>query len=128
MDTPAFMKLFFGLGALVVGLGVVFGAFGAHALESVLTEDRLQTFEIGVRYQLIHGLALLAVALAGAHWPGTLLQIAGWSILTGVIVFSGSIYVLVLTGMKWLGMITPIGGLAMIIGWFLMVWHLIVST
>jgi uncharacterized membrane protein YgdD (TMEM256/DUF423 family) len=117
------MKLFFSLGALIAGLGVVFGAFGAHALESTLTEDQLQTFQIGVRYQLIHGLALLAVALAGVHWPGTLLQLTGWCFVIGVTIFSGSIYVLVLADMKWLGMITPIGGMTMIIGWFLLAWH-----
>lgn len=125
MDTPAFMKLFFSLGALVLGLGVVFGAFGAHALESALTEDQLETFQIGVRYQFIHGLALIAVALAGAHWPGMLLQISGWCFLAGMLVFSGSIYVLVLTGLKWLGMVTPVGGMAMIIGWFLLAWHVV---
>lgn len=125
MNTTTPVNVFFSLGALVVGLGVIFGAFGAHALESSLSEDQLQTFQVGVRYQLIHGLALLAVALAGAHWPGTWLYVSGWCFLFGVIVFSGSIYILVLSGMKWLGMITPVGGMAMIIGWFMLAWHVL---
>lgn len=116
------MKLFFGLGALFGALGVAFGAFGAHALRSSLTPEDLATFEIGVRYQMYHALALLAVAWASTHWEAATVAAAGWSFVVGIVVFSGSLYVLVLTGQRWLGAVTPIGGTALIVGWALLVW------
>ena len=116
------MKLFFGLGALFGALGVALGAFGAHALRSSLTPEGLATFEIGVRYQMYHALALLAVAWASAQWEAATVAAAGWSFVVGIVVFSGSLYVLVLTGQRWLGAVTPIGGTALIVGWALLVW------
>lgn len=116
------MKIFFSLGALLGGLAVAFGAFGAHALKETLTAEDLATFEIGVRYQMYHALALIAVAWAMTHWESPLLPIAGWAFVAGVTVFSGSLYLLVLTGPRWLGAITPIGGVALIAGWALLAW------
>ena len=110
-------RVFFAAGCVVGFLGVGLGAFGAHALKARLTPDALATFEIGVRYQMYHALALLAVAWACTKWPGPLANASGWLFIAGIAVFSGSLYVLVLTGAKWLGAVTPIGGLALLAGW-----------
>lgn len=115
------MKLnWFAVGAIVGGLGVVFGAFGAHALKARISQDLLVVFETGVRYQMYHALALLAVAYAAERWPGGWANATGWLFLIGIVVFSGSLYMLTLTGVRWLGAITPIGGLLLICGWILL--------
>ncbi len=110
-------------GSLSAVLAVALGAFGAHALASRLTPSDLDTFEVAVRYQMYHALALLFLGLALERWPGALGTWAGWGFISGTFVFSGSLYVLVLTGMRWLGAVTPIGGLALIVGWLLSVIH-----
>jgi len=103
-------------------LGVAAGAFGAHGLERYFVEHPAlePTYLTAVRYQLIHGLALLAVAWATIQWPGTLVNLAGYAFVAGIIIFSGSLYVLVLTDTSWLGAITPIGGVALLAGWLLL--------
>ena len=104
----------FALAGAVLGfLGVAAGAFGAHGLRGALAPDRLEIFETAVRYQLIHALALLAVPILGAAG-------AGWAFLAGTIIFSGSLYLLVLTDQRWLGAVTPIGGVVMLAGWVLL--------
>src|SRR5437870_7439413 len=106
------------IAALAGLLGVGFGAFGAHWLRSRLSPDMLAVFETGVRYQMYHALALLAVALAvGRLGDALLLKLAGWFFVAGIIVFSGSLYALALSGSVALGAITPIGGLAFLLGW-----------
>ncbi len=116
------MRIFFALGALFGGIAVILGAFGAHALRSTLSPDDLSTFEIGVRYQMIHALALLAVAWASTQWESAAVVAAGWAFVAGIVVFSGSLYTLVLTGQRWLGAVTPVGGVAFIVGWALLAW------
>jgi len=115
-------KFFFAAGAACAFLGVAFGAFGAHALKSRLSAEMLAVFEVGVRYQMFHALALLAVAWACTRWPGPLVIASGWLFLAGIVIFSGSLYVLSLSGVKWLGAITPLGGLAFLAGWAFLVW------
>ena len=115
-------RLFFILGSLSGGLAVALGAFGAHALKDRLTPDLLQTFETGVRYHMYHALALLAVAWAISRWPESSAGTAGWAFIIGIVVFSGSLYILSFTGMRWLGAITPIGGVAFLLGWLLLAW------
>ena len=115
-------KVFFTAGSLLGFLGVALGAFGAHALRSRLDADMLATFEVGVRYQMYHALALLAVGWACTRWPGALVTASGWLFVAGTIVFSGSLYALSLSGMRWLGAIAPIGGLALLAGWLCLVW------
>ena len=110
----------FATGAALCGLGVLLGAFGAHGLSGRITPEMLSIFETGVRYHLVHGLALLAVAWAAARWPSGLINAAGWLFLLGVIVFSGSLYVLSITGARWLGAVTPIGGLCLTVGWLVL--------
>ena len=107
----------FASGAVLCGLGVVFGAFGAHGLRGRVTADLLDIFETGVRYHLIHALALLAVAWAASRWPSPWVGAAGWLFVAGILIFSGSLYILVLTGARWLGAVTPIGGVCLILGW-----------
>jgi uncharacterized membrane protein YgdD (TMEM256/DUF423 family) len=109
-------------GAVSAFIGVGLGAFGAHGLRKRLPADMLAVFEIGVRYQLYHALALLgAGAAAGRLAPGALAA-AGVLFVIGTIVFSGSLYVLALSGRKWLGAVTPLGGLALLAGWACLIW------
>ena len=115
-------RVFFILGAVLAGLGVAAGAFGAHALRGRLTPEMLGVFETGVRYHLIHALGLLAVAWATTRWPGAATSTAGWLFLAGILLFSGSLYGLSLSGLRSLGAITPIGGVAWIVGWLVLGW------
>lgn len=107
----------FATGAVAAALGVALGAFGAHGLRAHVSADALAIFETGVRYQLIHALALLAVGWAATRWPGPLVAAAGWLLLAGIVLFSGSLYLMTLSGARWLGAITPLGGVAFILGW-----------
>ncbi len=115
-------RAFFVLGALLAALGVAAGAFGAHSLRARLSPEMLGVFETGVRYHLIHALALLSVAWAATRWPGTAMWAAGWLFLGGTVLFSGSLYALTLTGVRALGAITPFGGVAFIAGWLALAW------
>lgn len=115
-------RLFFLLGALAAFVAVGLGAFGAHSLQGKLSPDLLGVFETGVRYQMYHALALLAVAWAVTRWPSSPAGLAGWLFLAGIILFSGSLYLLALTGVRILGAITPLGGLAFLAGWALLAW------
>jgi uncharacterized membrane protein YgdD (TMEM256/DUF423 family) len=111
-------RLFFLLGSVSGGLGVALGAFGAHTLKTRLSDDALSTFETGARYQMYHALALLAVAFAITHWPQSNLPVAaGWLFIAGTLLFSGSLYALSLTDVRWLGAVAPLGGAAFIAGW-----------
>ena len=105
------------LGALSAGIAVAAGAFGAHALRARLSTADLATFETGARYQMYHALALLAVAWVAFRSPSSAVQLAGWCFATGTVLFSGSLYLLTLTGTRWLGAITPFGGVAFLAGW-----------
>ena len=115
-------RTFFGLGALLAGLAVAAGAFGAHALRDRLAPDMLAIFETGVRYQMYHALALVAVAWASVHWPESSATAAGWLFVAGIVLFSGTLYVLALSGVRWLGAITPLGGFCFLGGWAVLVW------
>ena len=106
-------NLFFALGSGLSLLGVVLGAFGAHTLKSKISSEMLETFEVAVRYQMYHSLGLIAVAWAVSQWPNQLTAASGWCFFAGILIFSGSLYILSLTGIRWLGAITPIGGLAL---------------
>ena len=115
-------KIFFALGSLCGFLGVALGAFGAHALKGRLDADLLAAFEVGVRYQMYHALALLAVGWACTRWPGSVLTASGWLFVAGMVIFSGSLYALALSGARWLGAITPLGGLVLLAGWLCLAW------
>lgn len=114
------------LGAVLGGLAVAVGAFGAHGLQGRVPPEMLTVFEIGVRYQMYHALALVLLGLFAGRGPSPApLEIppgvgpAAWLFVAGIVLFSGSLYALVLTGTRWLGAITPIGGVAFLAGWAL---------
>jgi len=115
-------RLFFVLGCVSGFLGVALGAFGAHALKARLDADLLVTFEVGVRYQMYHAFALLAVGWAQTRWPGPVLNASGWLFVAGTVIFSGSLYALSLSEQRWLGAVAPIGGLALLAGWLCLAW------
>ena len=105
------------LGATMAGLAVAAGAFGAHALRARLAPTDLLVFETAARYQMYHGLALIAAGWVAERWPGPLASAAGWCFLAGILLFSGSLYALTLSGVRALGAITPLGGLCLLAGW-----------
>ena len=110
-------RTFMFVGALMGFVGVGLGAFGAHALRGRLSPEMLAIFETAVRYQMYHAIALLAVAAMMSRIDGRSVVIAGWSFIVGILIFSGSLYALALTGVTMLGAITPLGGLALLAGW-----------
>ncbi len=112
------VKIFLTIAAILGGLSVAGGAFASHALKTQLSDRALEIFETGTQYQMYHALALLLVALLLTQTENSLLlTISGSAFITGIVIFSGSLYALSLTGIKWLGAITPIGGVAFLIGW-----------
>ncbi|NVI98107.1 DUF423 domain-containing protein [Myxococcus sp. AM009] len=113
------MRWWLVLGAVNAFLSVSAGAFGAHALRSRLPQDLQVIFETGARYHMYHALGLVAVGLLGHLRPSSLLNGAGWAMLVGIVLFSGSLYALALSGVRVLGAITPIGGLGFLAGWLL---------
>lgn len=105
------------VGAVAAFIGVGFGAFGAHGLKGRLSPDLLTVFETGVRYQMYHALAILLTAAARTRLDSRLIRVAGWLFTAGIVLFSGSLYVLALTGVTTAGMVTPLGGVALLAGW-----------
>ncbi len=123
------LQHFIAIGAINGLLAVAFGAFAAHALKGLLSDGLLAVFNTGVEYQAMHALALLAIGLLGQHARQTrLLRWSGWAFATGILLFSGSLYILALTDARWLGAVTPFGGTAFLIGWALLAWHAYRST
>ena len=116
------MRIFFILGAVFAALAVALGAFGAHGLRNTLSPGDLETFEVAVRYQMYHALGLFVVAWACTQWSASTVVAAGWFLVAGIVVFSGSLVLLVLTGPRWLGAVTPIGGVCFLVGWALLAW------
>ncbi len=112
---------FFILGAVFALIGVAAGAFGAHTLRDMLTTHYLHVFETGVRYQMYHAFALIFTAWALDKYNDTYFRFAGWVFTAGIILFSGSLYILALTGTGWLGAITPFGGVLFLAGWLLLI-------
>lgn len=106
--------------ALLGMIGVILGAFGAHGLKDKISDAMLANYQTGVQYHMIHALALLGTALASARLRKNTVVLAGWFFVAGILIFSGSLYIMALTDQRWLGMITPIGGLSLIIGWLLL--------
>ncbi len=113
-------RLFVGLGAALAGLSVVAGAFGAHGLRDVLSPDMLANFETAARYQMYHALALVLLGAIADRLPARAVSWIGWLFIAGIILFSGSLYLMAFTGLRVLGAITPLGGVAFIAGWALL--------
>ncbi|HSD82675.1 MAG TPA: DUF423 domain-containing protein [Anaerolineae bacterium] len=119
---PQTAKVFLILGSFNAALVVLLGAFGAHALKARLSVDMLAVYQTGVHYHLFHALGLLTVGLVATQIADSVyLRWSGWLMLAGIILFSGSLYVLSVSGLRWLGMITPFGGVAFIAAWMLLV-------
>lgn len=113
-------KLFLTLGSVAMALAVMFGAFGAHGLKKILSEEMFAIFETGVTYHFYHAIGLLAVGIVGRYLPDSLLlSWSGWLMLAGIIIFSGTLYLLSISGIRWLGAVTPLGGLCFIASWIL---------
>ena len=119
MNTTA--KLFLSLGSISGALAVMIGAFGAHGLKDKLSEEMLAIYKTGVEYHFYHTFALLVIGLVAMHVKSPLLTASGWSMAAGIVIFSGSLYALSISGVRVLGAITPIGGLCFIAGWVLLV-------
>lgn len=119
MSSLILTRIFIAAAGVFGGLSVVGGAFASHALKDRLTDRALAIFETGARYQMYHALALLLVALllSRAQESQVFFAVAGWAFIAGNIIFSGSLYTLSLTNIKWLGAITPLGGVSYILGW-----------
>ena len=111
------------LGAVNGFLAVAFGAFAAHALRNMISPGLLEVFQTGVEYQGMHALALLVVGLLGRDASSAALDRAGWAFASGILLFCGSLYLLALTDIRWLGAITPFGGIAFLLGWGALAWH-----
>lgn len=116
------MRIFIIMGAVLAGLAVAAGALGAHSLSERLLPERLETFETAVRYQMYHALGLFAVAWTLSRWPqsSTLLSAGGWLFVSGIVLFSGSLYGLALGAPRWLGAVAPFGGVAFVLGWLML--------
>lgn len=112
-------KLFLSLGALSGALAVLIGAFGAHGLKDRLCDQMLAVYKTGVEYHFYHTFALLGIGLLALHYKSPLLTASGWSMVAGILLFSGSLYALSISGVRVLGAITPIGGLCFMVGWML---------
>lgn len=122
-------KLFLILGGINAALVVMLGAFGAHGLKARISADMLAVYQTGVHYHLFHALGLLAVGLVASQIADSVwLKWSGWLMLLGIILFSGSLYVLSVSGLRWLGMVTPFGGLAFIAAWIVFVIAIAKST
>ena len=118
------MKNLIVAGSIIAALSVLFGAFGAHGLKTLLSLEYLAIFETAVRYQLYHALGLMLMGISGFHLPDNLIQLPSYFLIFGTVIFSGTLITLVLTDLKWLGAITPIGGLCLIIGWLLFAYNI----
>ncbi|CAM4293496.1 MAG: DUF423 domain-containing protein [Paenibacillus macerans] len=112
------MQTLLALGGIMMFIAVALGAFGAHALKKILTGEQQKTYQTGVQYHIAHGLGLVLLGLAAAQSAhASQIVLAGWFLLAGIVLFSGSLYALSLTGIRKLGAITPLGGVCFLIGW-----------
>jgi len=118
------MKTWIVFGSILTGLAILLGAFGAHALKSRISPEDLAIFETGIRYHIYHSIGLILIGLLGFYFPHNLIDIPAKLFLLGISIFSGSLYLLVLTNTRWLGAITPIGGICYMIGWLLLAFNI----
>jgi uncharacterized membrane protein YgdD (TMEM256/DUF423 family) len=120
MSRKSETSLLLALGSFLAGSAIAGGAFGAHFLKDILESSMLAAFDTATRYQMYQGLGLCIVAWAVDRYPEKRLEPSGWLFLVGIVLFSGSLYGMSLTGMRWLGAVTPIGGVMLLVGWFLL--------
>jgi len=115
------MKTWIVLGASLAALAVMLGAFGSHGLKDKISPEDLTIFQTGVQYQLYHALGLILIGILGFHYSSDVIQLPAVLLLIGILFFSGSLYILSVTGLRWMGAITPIGGIAFIAGWVMLI-------
>ena len=125
MNFSKISRNFIVLGAIGGFLSVAFGAFGAHAIKQWISTDLMAIYQTAVTYQMYHSLGLVFIGLIYQHYQNTLIKIAGWLMLTGMVIFSTSLYVLTLSGIRWLGAITPIGGSLLLLAWLLLIFGML---
>ena len=118
------MRILLIIGSLFAALSVLLGAFGAHGLKNRLSIEDLAIFETAVRYQMYHALGILLMGVASFYLTEKLVSIPAYFLILGIIIFSGSLFLLVFTNLRWFGVITPIGGLCLIIGWLLLAYNI----
>ena len=118
------MRVLLIIGSLFAALSVLLGAFGAHGLKNRLSMEDLAIFETAVRYQMYHALGILLMGVASFYLTEKLVSIPAYFLILGIIIFSGSLFLLVFTNLRWFGAITPIGGLCLIIGWLLLAYNI----
>ena len=118
------MKSFIILGSILTGFAIIIGAFGAHIIKTKVPFEDLAIFETGVKYHFYHALGLILVGILGFYYPHETLKVSGLFFTIGILVFSGSLYLLVITDLRWLGALTPIGGFFYIIGWFVLAFNI----
>jgi uncharacterized membrane protein YgdD (TMEM256/DUF423 family) len=118
-------KIWLVSGAVFAFLSVAIGAFGAHGLRNVLDEYGRGIYQTAVQYQMFHSLALIALGLIQNQWKISALDVSGWSFIAGILIFSGSLYIIAVTGFKPLGAVTPVGGLAFLFGWFWLIFQVL---
>lgn len=123
MDVDVAARRLVAVGALSAGLGVAAGAFGAHSLKDILDQHLLDVYEKATRYQMYHAFGMVLSGLAVQFWRDAGAAKAGWLFLGGTLLFSGSLYGVSLLGVRWLGAVTPIGGLLFIVGWVMLGWR-----
>ena len=121
--TIGLKMIFLSLGAIFALISVGAGAFGAHALKTTLPADRLDIFDTAAKYQMYHALALCVVGWAEQHFARGSFGVSGWMFVAGIVLFSGSLYILSLSGVRWWGAVTPLGGVAFLIGWATLAWQ-----
>ena len=118
------MKIYIITGSVFAALAILFGAFGSHALKEKLNPDQLETYDIATRYLMFHALGIFAIGILGYQVPGEILTLPLLLMVLGILIFSGSLYLISLVGYKKLGMVTPIGGLALIISWLMLAYNI----
>ena len=118
------MKVLLVVGSAFAAFSVLFGAFGAHILKSRLSAEDLTIFETAVRYQMYHALGIMIMAVTGFYIPDNLISLPSYFMIFGTIIFSGTLYLIVFTNLRWMGAITPIGGLCLILGWLIFAYNI----
>lgn len=124
MDVEASSRRLIAVGCLLAGIGVAAGAFGAHMLKTMLEPPMLAAYDTGTRYQMYHAFGMILAGMAARLFSDPRIVTAGWIFAAGMVMFCGSLYGIALAGLKWMGPITPLGGLTFIIGWCLFGWRL----
>ena len=124
MDYNRLLTCCFVAGSIIAALSVLLGAFGAHGLKSRVSAADLYIFETGVKYQMYHALGLILIGFIGFHYRQEILTIPAYLLLTGTFIFSGSLYILVLTNIRWFGAVTPVGGICLVLGWILLSYNI----